>query len=185
MPNPWDAPSLPSAGDLDPELTYLGVGRIMSAWETIEFDLCMIHSVFLGNPGGEAMRLYGAKRTLRNRLDDFGSAAWDYFIRHPNQEKEGRLHALLVEVKGYVDRRNEVAHGVVLRISNLDFYRQYLTCKDEKPFQFAVIPPYHMVRSHGADGFPLYAYTSNELTILLEKMTQLHDRLADYRKSFP
>jgi hypothetical protein len=185
MTNPWDTPPLPTAGDHDPDQTFLGVGRIMTAWESIEFALCMIHSVFCGDPGGEAMRLYGAKRTFPNRMDDFGSAAWDYFVRNQNQSDEGQLHALLVEVKGYVERRNEVAHGIVVRINNLDYYRKNLSNKDEQPFQFAVVPPYHMVRSHDDDGFPLYAYTSAELATLLKKMVSLLDRLNQYRKSLP
>jgi hypothetical protein len=183
MTNPWDRPPLPTYGDLEPEELYRAVGAMASAWETIEFDLCLIFSVFAEDPKGEAMRLYGENRTFPGRLDTFSRKAESYFIKGPNQNREIELHQFLKEVIGFCERRNEIIHGIVLRINNLNHYLQHLADKSPKPFQFAVIPPYHMVRSHGDDGFPLYAYNAAMITHLLELMWNLHERLGAFRKS--
>lgn len=184
MSNPWDIPPLPTAGDLNPDHTYAGVGRIMSAWETIEYELCMIHSGFCGDPAGEAMRLYGAKRNFPGRLRDLSKASEAYIVRNPSQDREGEFDRLLEEVLRYYDRRNEVAHGTVIAITRLSYYRDHLT-DPSPPTQYAVIPPYHMARSHGVDGLPLYAYTSVSLETLLAKLMALWDKLKAYRKSLP
>lgn len=176
---------MPTAGDLDSNETYTAVGAMASIWETIEFDLCRIFSAFCNERDGEAMRLYGSKRAFPGRLDEFSRMADAHFVKHPDQAHESELHHLLVEIKGFVDRRNEVIHGIVLQLNNLAFFRQYLADKSEKPLQFAVIPPYHMIRSHGADGFPLYAYNSSMITQLVKLMWSLHQRLEAFRKALP
>jgi hypothetical protein len=183
MTTPWDRPSLPTYGDTDPAKLYDAVGRMPSAWETIEFDLCLIFSVLAEDPEGEAMRLYGSSRAFPRRLDDFSRQAETYFIKGPNQNREIELHQLLNEVRGFSERRNEVIHGIVLRINNLDYYQQFLTGKSSEPHQYAVIPPYHMARGHGGDGFPLYGYNEAMIIYLLQKMWNLHGRLDAFRKS--
>jgi len=55
MSNPWDPPPTPSYADDDSDKTFCGVGYVMSAWETIEFELSRLHSVFEGDPDGDAM----------------------------------------------------------------------------------------------------------------------------------
>lgn len=185
MAKPWDIPPLPQYGDVSEDETYKGVGRIMSAWETIEFQLCVIHAVFCGDPRGEAMRLYGEKRVFPGRLDDFGRAAKDYFIRAPDQAREGALNKLLVEVRAYIDRRNDVAHGVVLDITKITFFRKYLKNKDSKVPQFAVLAPYHSAHRHASDGLPRYAYTSSSLATLEKRMGHLFVRLQDYEYALP
>ena len=108
------------SGDFNSDATYLGVGRIISAWESIEFSLCIIFSAFAGDPGGEAMRLYGAKRSFPHRLNDFGDMAENQFVKHPNQKREGELLRHLTGVAGFMERRNEVAHD------NISLFRERL-----------------------------------------------------------
>lgn len=184
MSNPWGAPRLPTTGDFNVEETYAAVGRIMSAWETIEFELCMLHSVFCGDPGGEAMRHYG-QRNFPSRRETLSLKAEEYFTQHCNQDREGEFDRLLEEVENYYARRNEVAHGIVMQLTRLTYYRNYLASKELDPPQFGVVPPYHMERGHGADGMPLYAYTSISMGVLLTRLLELWDRLKDYRKSLP
>jgi hypothetical protein len=64
MSNPWDPLPFPKHGDSTENLTYQHVGRLVSLWEDIEFGFCRIHSVFLGDPDGQALRLYGARRAF-------------------------------------------------------------------------------------------------------------------------
>lgn len=180
MAKPWDIPPLPQYGDVSEDETYKGVGRIMSAWETIEFQLCIIHAVFCGDPRGEAMRLYGVQRVFPGRLDTLSKAAKEYIIRHPNQANEGTFDKLLEEVRGYVDRRNEVAHGVVMDITRITFFSRYLKNKSQTPPQHAAVAPYHAKHKHGSDGLPRYAYTAANLAVLEKKMLALFVRLQDY-----
>lgn len=156
----------------------------MSIWETLEFQMCIIHSVFCGDPRGNAMRLYGEKRALPGRLDDFTKAAKSYFIRHAgNQPKEGAFDEMLEEVRRYADRRNEVAHGIVTPISNITFFRRYLRNKKQTLPEYAVIAPYHATRMHASDGLPRYAYTSTSMATLQKKMESLLLRLQDYERA--
>ena len=183
MTNPWDRPLLPTYGDTDPNKLYDAVGRMPSAWEAIEFDLCRIFSIFAKDPDGEAMRRYGSSRALPRRLDAFSNQAETYFVDSPNQNREIELHQLLNEIKGFYERRNEVIHGIVLPINNLDYYKQYLTERSLEPPQYAVIPPYYMVRGYGVDGFPLYGYNEAMIIDLLQKMWNIHERLNAFRES--
>jgi len=183
MPNPWDRPPLPTYGDLDAEKTFASVGAMSTAWETIEFDLCVIFSTFCGDPIGEAMRLYGSNRSFPGRLDGFSRKAEEYFVHRPDQNREAQLHQLLTEVRGFVERRNEVIHGIVVQINNLNHFVQYLTDKSPHPIQFALVPPYHMERSHGDDGLPLYAYNEEMIDQMVEKIANLHSRLLDFQKA--
>jgi hypothetical protein len=127
------------------------------------------------------MRRYGAMRNFPGRLDDLAKAFDSYRIRNPDQEIEGAFDRLIEEVRKFYDRRNEVAHGVVMPISNFHHFRRHLTNKSQEPPQFAVIPPYHLHRGHGPDGLPVYAYTSASLHSLLEELMRLWDRLKSYR----
>ena len=69
MTNPWDAPPLPSRGDSDKNETYAGVGRVISAWENIEFALARLYSVYIGAPDDiHGLRAYGTGRIFRDRL---------------------------------------------------------------------------------------------------------------------
>ena len=127
------------------------------------------------------MRLYGTKRSFPGRLDDFGKIAAAFFISNSDQAKEIELHQLLGAMAGFVKRRNEVAHGIVVRIDNVGFFRANLNKPDRTP-QFAVCPPYHMSWGHGEDGLPLYAYPSMQLDTLTKRMLPLFISLADYPK---
>jgi hypothetical protein len=184
MSNPWDRPPLPTAGDLDPDKTCAGVGRVTSQWECIEFGLCRLCSVFLSDPDGEAMRFYGEKRSFQARLEEFAKTVEPYFIPRCNQNLEInleiQLHQIIAEANAFVDRRNDVAHGTVFQINLLDFYRTRLTRPEMQ--QYAVIPPYHMIRSHGDDGFPLYGYTHETLLNLVQQMEPLRQRIIELRE---
>ena len=56
MTSPWEAPLLPDQGDDNENDTYLAVGKIISGWETIEFELSRLYSVFERDPDGLCMR---------------------------------------------------------------------------------------------------------------------------------
>ena len=48
-------PPLAILGDLDPDLTYMGIGRVTSEWERVEFAFARIYSACVGDPDGSSM----------------------------------------------------------------------------------------------------------------------------------
>jgi hypothetical protein len=81
MRDPLEPPPLPDRGDEHRDAIHLGVGRIMTAWETIEFELSRVYSVFAGDPDGDAMRRYGEPTISRLRLDGLAETAAPYFVK--------------------------------------------------------------------------------------------------------
>jgi hypothetical protein len=74
MPHNWEfAPPLPDHDDQD--AVFLGVGKAMTGWETIEFELSRLYSVLAGDPDGAAMRDYGTPTIARLRLDGLSEKA--------------------------------------------------------------------------------------------------------------
>lgn len=172
MLNPWDVPPLPTMGDDDPDWTYAGVGRVTSQWEAIEIQFSRLYSIFVGKPD-EEMRAYGKGRIFRERSEILAQAAKTYFISNPDQELEGQLYSLTQRAEGFSDRRNEIAHGIVFQLQRLTFFRESMDVSVRGKFQYGLIPPYHTLRKHAADGSPLYAYTSVHLLKLEEDMSWL------------
>ena len=185
MSNLWDVPPLPTRGDDDDDWTYAGIGRVTSQWEAIEFELSRLYSIFVGKPD-EEMQGYGQGRIFIDRAKILEETAQKYFVMQPNQDLEGQLCSLMQRVRGFSDRRNEVAHGIVFQLQHLAFFRKNMDTSVRGKIQFGLIPPYHTLRKHGPDGFPLYAYTSTHLLKLEEVMRWLELDLASYRRQlFP
>jgi integrase len=60
MMNLWDIPPPPTKGDDDQEITYAGVGRVLSQWEMIEVRLGYIYAWLMKRPDEiETVRAYG------------------------------------------------------------------------------------------------------------------------------
>ena len=69
MAKPWDIPLLPKNGDAIQDKTYAHVGFVMTRWESLEFELSRLHSLFLGAlDETEAMRAYGKGRIFHSAL---------------------------------------------------------------------------------------------------------------------
>lgn len=156
------APPIPDCGDDNPEVIYCAVGKIMTAWETIEFELSRLYSVFVGDPDGEAMREYGAPATARGRLDNLAIAARKFFVGSPSQEIEGQTDDIICVFRRFSARRNEVAHGIVLDVQNIEAFASHFTAISRGKPQYALISPYHQIKrfidNHG--GIPAHAYTA-------------------------
>ena len=95
MPKPWDVPPLPKNGDAIQDKTYAHVGFVMTRWESLEFELSRLHSLFLGAlDENRAMRAYGNGRIFPQRLEVLTDAADKHFRSCPCQRREGRLQEL-------------------------------------------------------------------------------------------
>lgn len=155
MPCHWDRPLLPTVGDASEDDTHIGVGRIIDTWEVIEFDMCVLMAALNGDMSWDAMKLYGESRNFTERIADFARAAKRHFIRRPDQEREGRLNSLIDQIEQFSKRRNEVAHSIVMRINQIEYFRLHLTNQSTNVDQYAAIPPYHMIRGHDTSGLPM------------------------------
>ena len=117
MENPWDIPPFPKRGDPFDDLTYAGVGRVMSQWETVEYRLAHLYSAFVGRPDDvSAIREYGAGTIFRQRIEALTRKAEAYFIKHSHHGRESEFAELLHGLSLFVERRNDVAHGIVGQI---------------------------------------------------------------------
>ena len=153
----------------------------MSEWEHNEFELARLHSVLLGDPDGEAaIGSYGKGRIFLDRVRILREAAEGYFRRSPDQPLEGKFELLAAAAEGFADRRNEVAHGYVLRMNSIEFFMHQIGRPASDVDLYALIPPLHTIRWH-KEGLPKYAYTSVELRALSERLLRLFGHVHHYR----
>jgi hypothetical protein len=174
MPNPWDRPLLPKRGDDNDLMTYAGVGWVTSQWERIEFSLARLFSIFVGRPDeSRALIEYSAPPIFRMRFDALLRTAARFFISNPDQQLEGELHALTVQLHGFADRRNDIAHGMVFPIQSIEFLRRHLDPRHAHRRQFALISPFQTLKRDAAKDTPAYAYTSAEMNSIRVDLIEL------------
>jgi hypothetical protein len=174
---PWDVPPLPRNGDADQQKTYAHAGFIMSRWASLEFELSRLHSLFMGALDEiGAMRAYEGA-TFLSRADKLRTAADSHFRAQPSQKREGEFHALMQEAAGYAARRNDIAHGLVMRIDEITVFRQHLKPQLLKREHYALIAPLYASKAHRPDGLPAYAYTSASMERLANRMMRLQQRI--------
>ena len=179
MSKPWDVPKLPRRGDADQVQTYAHMGFTIARWEAVEFDLSRLHSFFLGSLDELApMRDYGEPRIFRERADKLAKAANAYFTAHPNQSQEAHFDAILASARGYSNRRNEIAHGMVFRIDVISYFRRNIKPQLLKRPHFAVIPPLYALRAHRS-GFPDWAYNSQMMERLCHRLIMLQKKIRE------
>lgn len=173
MANPWDPQPIPESGDDNEETTYGGVGRVISAWSYIEFSLSRLYTLFLGDlDAKDPMNEFGAYSIFRERFNALDRAACTYFARHPSQAGEAIFDQLTEHIVGYSDRRNEVAHGIVMDMKGLRIFEHDFSQDSEGRAQFLVIPPLHMGKKH-VRSVPTYAYNRAMLDDLAGALNQI------------
>jgi hypothetical protein len=170
MANPWDRPPRPIQGDATDSILYEWIGRNVIHWEHIEWQLARLYSAFFGKlDDGALMREYGAGQIFRLRLTALKRAAESYFMRHCNQYLEAEFDKLCMASEGFADRRNEVAHGVVVSTRIFHFFAHLP--KDT----WVLVPPFSEKRNFDDLNIPKYMYTSRELNVLILNGGRLHE----------
>lgn len=182
MTNPWDRPPIPKRGDESEDITFAAVGRIMTAWEAVEFELSRLYTWYGGSLDSQAlMAEYGKGSIFRERVAILERKAAAYFTAHPNQAREGQFSSLLEQAKGYSHRRNDIAHSMLFQIDQLTFFRNKIKTNLLHRPHYAIIPPLYAVRYATALGLPEFAYTSREMTRIFYRIRQLCQDLETYR----
>lgn len=179
MTNPWDQPAIPQHGDANDSVLFEWVGRFISQWEHVEFNLSRLYTVFAGNPDdGESLREYGRGAIFKERLRGLRECANRYFMAYPNQALEAEFDALSIAAEGFSGRRNEVAHGVSFPTRLLPFFQDRTATRD----RWAITPPYFALRNYDQSGYAKYGYTSHGLNELVLRMGALLIRMETFRK---
>lgn len=177
MPDPWDPFPLPTRGDDTSSLTFEWVGRVISQWVHIEFQLGLLYSAMAGRPNhGETVREYGlAGRIFRERLLSLRQMADRFFVAAPCQKLEAEFRYICLAAEGFADRRNEVAHAVVFpSVFLASFVKDRVDGHLER---WALAPPYFESKKFDTQGFPKYAYTSRELNTLVIRLGALRQQI--------
>ena len=180
MTNPWDVPPFPLRGDTNDTLTFAGVGRVTTLWESIEFELSNLCHVFTDRQESDGQRRYGEGNIFAKRLDILSEFACAYFTRHCDQSKEGRFSELREQARHFSKRRHEVAHGIVFDITLVTAFREKLELGSTSP-QWAVVAPYYAMRHHDVCGLPYFAYSSVELDYIMRMMRRFFWDIRDFR----
>lgn len=183
MTNPWDRPPIPKLGDKNMDTVFLHVGRVMSQWEALEFELSRLYGWLGGAPDQqESMRGYGEPYKFRERADKLKNRAEKYFQRNCNQDLEGAFYELIVRARGYSGLRNDVAHGIAFRIDEITFFRRRIKPKLLKREHYALIPPLYAYRKADQNGLPIYAYTSREMNRMFVSIQKLQYDVMRFRE---
>ncbi len=165
---PWNPkPKLPM-GDADERDTYAAVGHALSRWECLETSIALCFSAIVGALMNQsAMRAYGTVASFSGRRD-MVKAAFDVFeLRdHP---KVAPFAPLLNRAGNFSARRNEIAHGVVTRVT-----------VDNVPQGSYLVPPRYNSNKHkyrepiSMLGLGDYAYTAAQIHEYAQHFHDLH-----------
>jgi hypothetical protein len=159
-------------GDQDDAVLYTALGRAIDRWEHIEYGLALLYSLFVNDPTFAAMKDYGAGNIFRDRLTGLQKVAAAWFVKTPCQDIEGEFDRLMTAARGFSDRRNEFAHGIVMDVSGFTFWRLQMRLALPDTRRFIVMPAMHIIRKHDETGMPTFGYSSLELSVLQERMLE-------------
>lgn len=179
--NPWDPIPIPTHADPIDSATYEGVGRVISQWESVEFQLSRLYSAFVGDSDGPPIQQYGVGRIFKERLAILERSAQQWFISQPSQHAEGHFDRIVEQVRGFADRRNEVAHGIVFPVHTVSFFMETMKLPSGNEW-WALVPPYHLLRKHDERGAPTYVYTRAELFTLAATLTKVISVIGAFNK---
>lgn len=181
MKKPWDPLPYATSGDADPEKTYAGVGAALSQWEALEFSFSRIYSIFAGEPDGDCMREYGTGKIFRDRIAILERKAEQFFIKAPNQADEGELNRLVDHAVKYSSRRNDIAHGIVMNVQNIQFFQSAMPLLDLNNVGYVLVPPWHSLRQHRPNGEPFYALNKVQLDLFAVRFHDLERQVEKFR----
>lgn len=208
MPNPWDRPSTGSpfrTGEYDANRLYLAVGHCLSKWERLEGAMTHLYAVIVGADdyylGAPVIRAFGTLNSPAARADMIATAANAVFYYigfdagiEPVQAEideakaiEDELREVLKHYRGWMARRNDVAHGYVSTSEHPD------PTREGEPMATSSL----LFPSDGSSakwclivGEPAYAYEASHIDSfggafedLEKRVNVLSERLSKYRQA--
>ncbi len=185
MPTVKPHPPLPTEakGDQSIDAIWLAVGCALSAWEELQRNLTHLFVEIVNSDSYGLMRAFGTSTVVVSKLEMTLYAATFELVS--NQQLLEQLTAILNRVRGFNDRRNDIAHGCAL--GSFDD-------KDEM-IGFFLKPLYTMSKKYKDDlgeelPPPEYCWTSAQIHKYAEAFTELsasvtlfRDALRNWRKT--
>jgi hypothetical protein len=179
MANLWDVPK-PTLqnGEHDDKLLFEEIGRALTEWSKVEALCAELFATLLSSRlkkslFGPPIRAWGAVIGFGARCEMLREAGEAYFHRRKKKraELEGRFKALIQECFGFAARRNDIAHGEVVRVE---------TTKRGKTIHkgYLLLPPFHNPKKYGLDEMTAYAYASSQIIYFRQEFTKLQLRIA-------
>jgi hypothetical protein len=184
--NPWDIPPIPRKGDENEDATYAAVGRFLTQWECVEYELGYLYTCFVGcREDIDVFREYGGGdgKIFRDRVTKLKAAADAYFRSHPCQNHEGEFDELMKRCEGFSAGRNDIAHGIVQHVW-FAMERDPDTPGGWKPVgrEYRLEPPHYDARRHSQYYDPEYGYTSAEMSEIGQHLIKLRQDIQDYQE---
>ncbi len=203
----WDIRPLQPEGSPTEDDVYLAVGRALTAWERIEVQLSELYLFFIGRHYSypneyrrtvtASLRAYGSVNGFITRFEMIEKAGDIFF--HPRQfgplqnreldlkliEQEKKLQSrfstIVEETRGFVARRNEIAHGIVggVRTSPIP----------SSPQTYFLSPPYYNSRKYprGRDEksrtifeTATYHYTAEDVDYYRNQFCELRKKILEF-----
>jgi hypothetical protein len=170
----WAAPPKSLVGDADQSLIYLNVGMALSKWGNVEGIFAMLFTLFIDARTLGAARVFGSIGGLMGKVDALKAATGAAFFQRGVSADDQRDWKLLLEhYREATDRRNEIAHGMVMGYQ----------IEDEERGSF-LVPVYNTKKSNPfwmneqahdfLDRLGQYRYTSGDIAYLSDKFRQLN-----------
>jgi len=194
--NPWDILSPSHHGDEDISITYLAVGRALSAWEVLEAHLALFYGIFKGVDAVEGLKERAGK-VFRERSREVSRAFGQFRITHPDQLFEGEFEAFMSDISMLSDRRNDIAHGRVQVLQHYARGEAEVASGKLRPLHMLAPSWYRDTRFEGPAGgpyfpFPEYTYTASEINqyevhflSYAQKARRLYEAALGLKKALP
>ncbi len=119
----WDRPPFPQRGDADKKEIWTAVGAAISAWGEYEGALGRLFTIFIAGefPSPQAKKAFGAIRSFEGRRDLLRGASEAFFhYRKGTSEEQSCLKEIMRDAAHAVERRNDLAHGILRHRLNLE-----------------------------------------------------------------
>ncbi len=181
----WDIRDPSPQGDLDPKILFEQIGRALTEWESVEARCAELFAVFTLSPSrnphfAPAIRAYGSVNSYQGRCDMIRAAAAAYFQTRPKKQKqfEKEVEGVMKDCLLYSNRRNELAHGRVLK------FREYTNKRKTKSRDagYYTFPSLFNPKKYKLDQTITYRYMSSDAIHYRQEFTKLHLRLYALRR---
>jgi hypothetical protein len=171
-------------GDVLPAAIYSALGLAISNWGHLETGLGMMFGFIISadsrtiNTPGPALvmtaRAFGSVRTSEGRLSMLSAVAETFFVRHSQPDLQAQFDSQYRSWKGYSERRNDLAHGVVRP------YGPAIGMDDKLRGQFYLVPSIiDAAKWPGISDHPAYCYTSNDVNGFAQVFKEMTDKISE------
>lgn len=163
MADPWEIPPYPDHGDATDAITHIARSRALDEWELLEVALGFIDSRMARTTGSR--HRYGCGQIFVKRLAILEKNADKFWVKRSDQNKEADFDTLLCHIRGYSQRRHDIAHGVV----------QPLGIRNIEGVEFGLLPAAYTI-DRKRSGFPKYIYNSEIMNSFKDKFREFWSR---------